>query len=513
MKQTDLLVVNFIFTVVRILVIIVISFYMTRILVNQLGLELFGLFTTIGASGMLLGMFTNILQISIAREMGLRVGEKKSKNLRIAFSSSFFIQLFSGLLVAFLGITFSGYITKGLTIPEGYENVTWICLILTFIQFSFGIIVSPFAAIIRAHQHLRTITILEMLSKISIFCCVLFMITYNGDKLLFFVVANLVVFFFFQVIHVIISLRRFPEAHPDSAYISKDTTISIFRYASLALLGGIGGQIRKNGIAIMLNILFGNFVTAANGIAIRLSNLIGQFVGTISPVIQPAMNANQGAGNNKYINRLIPLSSTIGLSIIIPVAMPLFFDTESILLFWLQTDLPEYTILFSQITTATFLVSMVSKGHGMALHAHGNIGWLTFVNQILVIVFIFCGAYVCYNTNSKPWMLPVGELVGLVLATSFWQPFWVSKKLGFPNHLWFKYTIVPAVLFLISNILLIFVLSQFMQSSPIRAVTLGLCSCMLCFSILWIFGFQKTDRSRIINMIQSLFNKYKFRIT
>ena len=355
MKQSELLIVNFVATGARILVIIAVGFFLTRILVKELGLEVFGLFTTIGASGMLLTMVTNTLQLSIARELGVCVGEDDSQKLAQAFSSSFFIQLVAGLGFLLLGILLTGPITAGLTIPAGYENATWICLILTFVQFAVGIIASPFGAMIRAHQHIRTISVLQSAFKIAIFMCALWMIVWPGNKLIFFVVASLICHIILQILHVWISLRRYPASFPRRSAYSTKIARSIFRYASLALMGGIGGQVRRNGIAIILNVFFGNIVTAANGIAIRLSGLIAQFVGIILPVIQPAINSNQGAGNKDFVARMIPLSSTLGLAITIPIAIPLVFDTETLLMFWLDTPLPKYAVLFAQLITLSLI--------------------------------------------------------------------------------------------------------------------------------------------------------------
>ena len=480
---------------------------MTRILVKQLGLELFGLFTTIGASGMLLSMFTNILQLSIARELGICVGKNDTEQLKTAFSSAFFIQLLAGVFIVIFGALFSGLITHGLTVPEGYEWQTWFCLILTFIQFGIGVWTSVFGGLIRAHQHLRTITVLQLGAKISIFLCALCMIFWSGDKLVFFVIANLITFTIFQIAHVWIALKCFPEAYPKRNNFSWDSTISIFKYASLALMGGIGGQIRRNGIAVILNIYFGNIVTAANGIAIRLSNLIALFVGTISPVVQPAMNANKGAGNDSFINKLIPLSSTIGLAIIFPVAMPLLFDTKALLVFWLDTELPPYAVLFSQLVVSTFIVTMISKGHAMALHAQGNIGILTFINQTLVIAFIFIAAYVSVQMEDMPWLLPAGELIGLVIATSFWQPFWVAKKMNFSNRKWFRYTVLPAFLLVCLNLLMFCGVSNILEASILRAFVTGALSSCICFSILWFVGFMNDDREKLLGFANKSYRK------
>ena len=507
MKQSDLLIVNFVSTAIRVVAMIVIGFFLTRILVKQLGLELFGLFTTIGASGMMLMMFTNTLQLSIAREMGVSVGKGDPEKISEAFSSSFFIQLVAGTAFGLVGIVSAGWITSGLTVPEGYEYATWICLVMTFLQFAAGIFASPYGAMIRAHQHLSTIAALQLFSRIAIFAAALLMIVWPYDKLIFFVAANLVCNVVAQLIHVWIAWRRYPESVPRVSRFSRTSAKSIFRYGSLALMGGIGGQIRRNGIAIILNIFFGNLVTAANGIALRLSNLVAQFVEIITPVVQPAMNSNVGSGNQNVIFRLVTLSSTLGLAIVIPVAIPLLFDTESILKFWLGVELPQYAALFSQLIVLTFVVTMISKGHAMALHARGNIGRLTLINQGLVILGILIAALIACPLQKYPWLLPAGELVGLILATAIWQPWWVAKTLNISNRSWYRYTVWPAFLFVVSNLILVLLITYWLPTSMVRALLLGAGSGCLCFAILWIAGLFDSERTQLLRFLRNAVRK------
>jgi len=494
--------------------VIVISFFLTRIIVHQMGLELFGLFTTIGASGAMLNLFTKTLQLSVARELGVAVGKRDNHKLSEAFSSSFFIQVVSGLAFGLFGVLSAGWIASSLTVPVGYERTTWICLILTFIQFSIGIMASPFGGMIRAHQHLRTVALLELGNRISMFAVAILMISWPSDKMLFFVSGTLVCNLALQFAYVFVALRRYPESWPQLSLFSKESATSIFRYGSMALLSGAGRQFRRNGIAIILNIYFGNLVTAANGIAIRLSNLIGQFVGIITPVIQPAMNSNEGSGNQKVIHRLATLSSTFGLAIIIPIALPLMIETETVLQFWLNIELPQYTVLFSQLITMTFVVSMISKGHGMALHAQGNIGRLTMINQGLIATGIIVGAVIACRSSQRPWLLPAGELVGLIIATGIWQPWWVGKTLGIPFRSWFRYTLIPAVLYILTNSLLVCFVLVSVDTGIFRVILLGIASGCICFAILWVFGLLDSERQnlrdfsrRSVHKVQRVFRR------
>ena len=459
---------------------------MTPILIGQLGIEVFGLLTTLGAAGGMLVIVTNTLQISIARELGVSVGKDETTLLPQAFSTAFGIQLAMGLLFGGFAILFARPIANGLTIPEGYEQTTFYCLILVFVQFTAGIITSPFGAMIRAYQHLRTISVIQLLTRTGIFVAALIMIFMDGDKLLFFVFASMIVNLLAQLSQVYLSVTRYPASKPKLSNFSFDVLKSIVRYGSFALIGGIGGQIRRNGIAVVLNIFFGNIVTAANGIATRLSNLISQAASVVHAVIQPAMNTNQGAGKKSINERLTMLSSTIGVAIVLPLAIPLVTDTHVLLESWLRVELPEYAVLFSRLITITFLISMVSKGHNMAMHADGKIGWLVAVNQLLIAGLIIVGAIIACSWKSNPWLLPAGELMGMCLVVLIWQPYWVGRQLSISNKNWLDATLKPCLIMLTAGILSSCFLIWLLPSSLWRATALGAINGMICLSLIHI---------------------------
>ena len=148
---------------------IIVGFFLTRILVNQLGLEVFGLFTTIGASGMFFALVTNTMQLSVAREFGIRIGEGDSKRLASAFLSAFFIQLACGLIMLMTGLICSRWILERLIVPEGYLETTSICLTLIFLQITAGIVASPFGGLIRAHQDISTVSALQLAGRVAVF--------------------------------------------------------------------------------------------------------------------------------------------------------------------------------------------------------------------------------------------------------------------------------------------------------------------------------------------------------
>jgi O-antigen/teichoic acid export membrane protein len=119
---------------------------------------------------------------------------------------------------------------------------------------------------------------------------------WHGNKLIFFVGTVFVLNVPLHLFTIWLTLNRYRSARPSVRLVTREATWSMLRYGSLAFLGSAGMLLRRNGIAVVMNVVFGNVAAAAMGIAVRLGNLIMQLINVVNPVMQPAIVAKSGAG-------------------------------------------------------------------------------------------------------------------------------------------------------------------------------------------------------------------------
>ena len=236
MGQRELLIINFAASAIRLVGTLAIAFFLTPILMRNLGIEVFGLLETIGASGLLLSMTTETLNVSISRELTYWMGAEEPAELRKTFSSAFFMQLIAGLLVCATGVFGAEWAISKLTVPPGFEQAAVIALRFTALDFGIGFITSPFWGLIVATQDIRTYSFLLFLKKLATLIAA-FMIPVATNRAIPFVGADnhlsngllafpICVFTLNLAINsvpIILGLRRHSEARPAFQHFDRKT--------------------------------------------------------------------------------------------------------------------------------------------------------------------------------------------------------------------------------------------------------------------------------------------------
>jgi hypothetical protein len=276
------------------------------------------------------------------------------------------------------------------------------------------------------------------------------------------------------------------------------------KYALLTIIGRVGGELRKSGGAVFLNVVFGNSIAAANAVGKRLSGLTYQFVNVIVPVIQPAMTANTGAKKQHVTHRLITATSVLSSAIAIPFVTTIFCDAEALLNIWLHGNVPPYAETFARIVSITMTWLLLSKGHEMAMHSTGKVGVLVSVFHAITVSFFILGALFTYQFQQYPWLVKVFELVGVGLACLVWQPYWVSRQLGAPIADWRRFTLIPIGTLIAGCALIGFTYCQFMTGSFARAFLIGISCATLSVLVTWTMAFTKTERSAAITALRNV---------
>lgn len=502
MSQREILIVNMAATGLRLVGNVSIGIIVTPLLVRGLGIELFGLLETVGASGLLLSLTTQGLSTSISRELSFWVGADDAGELARAFSTSLAIQVLAGLLVFTIGFALSPWVAARLTVPTGYEMATVIALRLTALSFGLSFALSPFASMLLAHQDLRTFSLQTFLRKLATLLAAL-ALPFGNNKLVTYVTVLLGLTTIANLLPVVISLRRHREAWPRPGLVSLSSAKSIGAYASLALVGSLGEQSRRTGVAIFLNIFFGNVVAGANGVAIRLARLVRQFVDIFVPVLQPAMTVNTGAGKQHVTVRLVTFTSAVSLAIAMPIVVSTVFNTDAILEFWLRSPPPPNAAIFGRTIIVALTIGLVSKGHELAMHATSRVGMLISVFHALIITALSASMILAVEFKEPIWVL-YGELIGVAIAAMLWQPFWVAKKLDLAISDWIRMTLYPSVVSLVTCLVVAGAVSAAMPAGLTRAIAMGMGTLCCTTVTMWFLALEKAERGAIANSIYNV---------
>ena len=185
---------NTIFLYDRTIFIMIITLYMSRVILNQLGVEDYGIYNVVGGVVAMFAVVSSALSSAISRFITFEVGRGDNSQLCAIFSTSINIQIGISLIVIILGkIAGVWFLNDKMTIPpERLVAANWV-LQCSLITFCVNLISIPYNALIIAYERMSAfayISILEATLKLAI--CYMLIIS-PWDKLIAYAVLMVIV--------------------------------------------------------------------------------------------------------------------------------------------------------------------------------------------------------------------------------------------------------------------------------------------------------------------------------
>ena len=193
---------NTVFLYFRMLLIMVVSFYTSRVVLEQLGVSDYGVYSLVGGIVAMFGFFNSSMATATQRFLTFDIGAGDPVRLQKTFSATLTIHIGIALLVLVLAETIGlWYVNNIMVFPQ--ERIFAVNVVYQFsIATAFlGIIQIPYNALIIARERMNIfayVSILEALLKLLVVFLLLF---FGYDKLityavLIFLVATVIRLFF-----------------------------------------------------------------------------------------------------------------------------------------------------------------------------------------------------------------------------------------------------------------------------------------------------------------------------
>ena len=163
---------NTILLYIRMIVLMVVGFITSRVILGVLGVEDYGIYSVIAGFLSMFGIISGSLSSAISRFITVELGKGDISKLKKVFSTSLFVQIIMGLIVAVLIETIGlWFLENKMNIPAGREYVALVCLhCATFTTF-INLVDIPFCSTIVAHERMTAfayMTILDAVLKLLI---------------------------------------------------------------------------------------------------------------------------------------------------------------------------------------------------------------------------------------------------------------------------------------------------------------------------------------------------------
>ena len=206
----------------RMLLTMAVTLYTSRIVLDTLGVEDYGIYNVVGGVVAMFSVISNSLSGAISRFITYELGRGNKERLKIIFSSAIIIQCGMALLICILAeIAGVWFLNNKMNIPiERLAAANWVlqCSIFTFML---NLISVPYNAAIVAHEQMKAfayISILEVTLKLLV-AFTLYIVAW--DKLQIYAILLFVAALIIRIVYGRYCKRHFEECTFHYAYDNK----------------------------------------------------------------------------------------------------------------------------------------------------------------------------------------------------------------------------------------------------------------------------------------------------
>lgn len=374
MRNSTRIIVNTAAQYIRTLINIILTLYSTRLILEALGVDDYGIYILVGGVISMLSFATNALATTTQRFLSYHQGKSNLDQQRNYFANSFYIHLVIGVIVllfllSFIHILFNGF----LNIPAGRLYAAKITYIIVSVILLFTFMTSPFRAVLISHENIVYLSIVDILDGILKVLVAIVLLYVDTDKL----IAYSFLMGFIQIFNLfaigVFCLFKYKECwHPSLKRIKLIYLKEILSFAGWTVysIGCVIG--RTQGVAIIINKFFGAAVNAAYGIGFQISGYVTFISESILNAVRPQIIRAEGEDNHEHMLWLAQMSSKYGLFLLCCVAIPCIAEMPNLLSLWLK-EVPEYATMFCRMVLIAALFDTSTSGLVVANQAIGDI--------------------------------------------------------------------------------------------------------------------------------------------
>ncbi|MFN3019475.1 hypothetical protein ACK1KB_00610 [Chryseobacterium sp. TY3] len=396
------LVKNSLILMFRMIIVMGITLYSSRVLLNNLGVTNFGIYNIVASTIVLFSFIQSSLSGASSRFLTYELGKNSSKDYLKVLNGALSIHLYIAISLLVAGELIGTYIiNQVLNIPSSLLLSANIVFQFSLISTLVVLINIPFESVLVSHEKFSSFAYISLfdvfLKLISAF--LIGFIDNVNDRILYyslFLLISTVVVKFLQRFLALQVMGKY------SFFFVKDRSFlkPIFSFFGWDLFGNLSLVIKDQGVYIIQNVFFGVLINAATAISGQVFAAISALSTNVLVAVKPQIIKSYA--NNEFVemNILINRFSRISFYLMLFISIPLFFNIDFFLKTWLD-NVPKDANVFAKlnILVGLFTVSFLTLNH--AIHATGRIKTLSIVSGGLYIL-IFPVTYLLYKIGYSP---------------------------------------------------------------------------------------------------------------
>ncbi|MDE5773655.1 MAG: hypothetical protein K2H86_04270 [Muribaculaceae bacterium] len=497
---------NSIFLYMRSFLIMAVSLYSSRIILEAIGIADYGLYGAIGSLVAMFVMINGVLAAGTSRFMTYELGRGNQERLAKTFSASFILHVGLAVILLILLETIGlWFVNHKLNIPEGRTFAANVVYQLSVFTSIFSLTQVPYTASIIAHEKMHVyayVGIAEVTFKLAL----IFLLLYCpfADNLIAYAIILAIWTLGLQIWYRYYCHRHFKESHLKIVH-DGDIYKNMLSYSAWDFIGQFCATGNSQGLNILLNIFFGVTINAARAVAYQVENAVTQFSTNFLTAVNPQITKAYAQTDHDRFIMLIKESSKFAFFLLFMISMPAFIEAPYLLKIWLA-KVPDTSVSFLRFALFFGVFRIITRPVITGTHATGNIKYLNLTSGLYSALTFLSVIYIAYKLGAPYWICFIVNFINGIIVTIFEirslhrnVPFNIRKFVP-------EIIIKPWVICLLATIPAV-IIHHFMHESFLKLCAVSLCSIVCIGSATYLFGLSKSQREWVKSLIGSQFNR------
>lgn len=363
---------NTLFLYIRMLLLIVVTFYTTRVVLQALGVSDFGLYNVIAGFVSMMAFINTSLSNSIQRFLNFELGKGEKGKVGKYFSVSIASQLFVSIIILLFAETMGvWFLNSKMTIPEDKVVAANFVFQVSVLMLVVKILQAPFYALIIAKEKMQFyayVTLFEVILQLGVAYIMLLNISHKLEWYSFFLFV-VVIFTFFSSVVYSTKMHKGISLKP---LFDKEIFKEVYSFSGWNLFGAASGVLMNQGVNILINIFFNVIVNAAREISFQVIAGVQRFISSFQLALNPQIVQSYASNNRSRYLALCYTNFKVSFYLTWIIVLPLLLCCNDVLKLWLNR-VPQYTVEFVKIALLCGLVEALGSAISVPMYATGKI--------------------------------------------------------------------------------------------------------------------------------------------
>lgn len=499
---------NSVFLTIRMVIVLGITLYTTRIILEVLGVVDYGVYNVVCGFVTMFSFLSTSMSNGIQRFFNYEFGKNGEDGANDVFCTAIYIQALLAIVIVIVVELFGlWYLHNKMVIPsDRICAADWIFQ-FAIISFVISIMQAPFAAAVTAHERFNFYAVVSVLDAVLKLFIVILIRNINADKLIYYGLLMTCVSFINILLYYIYCKKRFVEIK-----FHKGLNRSLFKqmlgFSGWNIFGSFSGVMKEQGINLVINFFFGPVVNAARGVAAQVNSGIRGFVGNILTPVRPQVVQSYARGDISRTMNLTYSISKLSSCFFLMMAIPAAVEIDYVLKIWLGNNVPDHTNYFTVLVLATTLINILNGAISAVVHATGIMKDYQLWGSLIDVMSVPISFVVLKIFSIPEFALAIvficaslGHLVSLII---------VRKLVKMPLRQYMKKVCFPIIVVFVITVSLVLPARIIIEENILRLSLIILLSIASVSMSLNLFGLEKNEKELLGQFTKSL--AYKFNI-